>query len=70
MIKERGLRHYTEMTMKTIRETNVIGQYGLYLTTTGNKLISPIATSISTTEIFDFVILSDIQYSPPVAYYY
>jgi hypothetical protein len=39
----------------------VIGQYGLYLATNGSKPISPIPTSIPTTQILDFVILSDIS---------
>jgi hypothetical protein len=36
-----------------------IGQYGLYTATSGSNPISPIPISIPTTQILDFVIVSD-----------
>jgi hypothetical protein len=46
---------------KQEQKSHVVGQYGLYLTRTGSKPISPIPTTMPMRQMFDLVVLNDIQ---------
>jgi hypothetical protein len=44
------------------KEKSVIGQYRLYLATTGSKPISPVPTTIPIKQMLYFVILNDMHF--------